>query len=160
MENIRGYLLSVVAVCMLCALGMEMLPHGRGKGTLRLIGGLMVLLVILKPIPGINIGDLSALLETMDPHIDRAQVEQQAADELCKHIKETAESYIETEAKGLGASIQAEVTLTRETYPVPCAVRIVGTLTAEQKKRLSSYLEQELGVEKKEQEWDLYGTVE
>ena len=70
----------------------------------------------------------------------------------------TAINYLtENEAKSLGGTLQAEVTVSDGDYPVPVSVILIGSMPPEDAKTVSEYIETALGIPADRQEWRLYG---
>lgn len=162
MGTVRGYLISLVAVCMIAVLA-SVLVHGSPINKfVRLIGGILVLLVAVSPLLSVDAERLSERLQEICAanSFDASVVVKNSDAVLAKHIKQTTETYIENKAAELGAVIQAEVTLTNDAYPVPNKVTIIGTLTVGQIESLTAYLTDSLGIAPEHQEWKLYGTGE
>ena len=162
METIRGYLISLVAVCMIAVLASVLLHGSPINKFVRLIGGIRVLLVAVSPLLTVNTERLSERLEEIcgSYAFDTDSVAEERRSFLSEHIMQTTETYIENKAAELGAANQAEVTLTNDEYPVPNKVKIIGTLTVEQIESLAAYLTDSLGIAPENQEWKLYGTSE
>ena len=159
MSGIREYLIAVVAVCMICVLALQMVQKESMRKIIRFVGGILILLVVATPLLSFKAEDLSRLLEEAGGQldIDPQQISQTAEEALAQHIKKTTETYIEEKALELGATVQAEVVLTQEEYPVPYAVTIVGTVNISQQEELSLYMSRDLGIDFQQQEWKLYG---
>lgn len=155
----REYLLGVVAACMICVLAMQMVRGGSTRRLIRFAGGLLILLVVAQPLLKLSSQNLSHYLEELEEiwGADTASLEEDSQQALARHVKQTTQRYIEQKATELGATIQAEVTLTQEEYPTPWSVRLTGSATSEQCKELSLYLSRDLGIDAQRQEWNLYG---
>lgn len=159
METISRYILSVVAVCMLGVLAVQMVRQERMKKILRFLSGLLILSVALPPLMSFDGRELSELMEQAEQELalEMPDFAQQRQDALGEHIKNTAERYIEEKAAALGALVQAEVRLSCEEYPKVQSVILVGTASPTQYQELSDYLSRELGLPPERQEWRLYG---
>ena len=64
MDGVRGWLLSVIAACLLCALADALMPQGPVKKVGRLVCGLVLLCVMLSPLPGLRLEEGQAWLES------------------------------------------------------------------------------------------------
>ncbi|MBQ3355782.1 MAG: stage III sporulation protein AF [Oscillospiraceae bacterium] len=159
MEAVRSYLLSVVAVCMITVVANGMIQKTSLKRIVRLIGGVLVLLVAIRPLLSLDMGKISSYLEEIDAGyaLDTGSIRTTQDELLRQQVKETAEKYIENEAKALGGLLQAEITLSDGEYPVPVSVKLIGTLTPEQLQTVSAYIEAALNIPADRQEWRLYG---
>lgn len=155
MEGIRTYLLSVVAVCMLSVLCLQLVKQAQIKKVLRFVTGLLVLLIVVSPLVSLDEEQLRSITEKMDLSVgvDRDSLSQEVSEQLAQHVQSTAEAYIEEQAAQQGAVIQARVTVTQEQYPVPYSVVMIGTITPEQKEALTQYLSLSLGIPYERQEW-------
>ncbi len=159
MNGIRGYLVAVVAVCMICVLALQMVQKESMRKLVRFVGGMLILLVVATPLLSFDMEDLAGFLEDASSRldIDTSMIGETAENALAEHIKKTTETYIEQKANELGATVQAKVVLTEEEYPVPYSVEIIGSLTPAQQKELSLYMSRDLGIDVLRQEWTLYG---
>lgn len=155
----RGYLTSVVAVCMIGVIARQMVQKESVRKILHFVSGLLILLVVITPLLSLREKELLTILEEAGEQlqVDTEDMEEDARRALEQHIKTTAEEYIERKAKELGGLVQARVTLTQEEYPVPKSARIIGSLTPKQQLALSAYMSGEMGIEMERQEWELYG---
>lgn len=159
MEAIRSYLLSVVAVCMITVVAGVLIQKSSLQKIVRLLGGILVLLVAIRPLLSLNTDKISAYLQEWNAsyHFDDDGVKARQNELMRLQVKQSAEQYIENEAKALGGTVQAEVSLSDDEYPVPVSVTLIGTLTPEQVTALSAYLETALNLPAERQEWRLYG---
>ena len=160
MEGIKGYLVAIVAACMLTVVASVLVQKSPLRKIVRLIGGILILLVAVTPLLRLDMSQIVEYLQGSEYSFDTSAVEQTWQSQLSEHIKQTTETYIENEAGRLGATVQATVTLTEEEYPVPCHAVLIGTVDADQMEALSEYMETSLGIPRTEQEWRLYGTGE
>lgn len=152
MEELRTYLIAIVAVCMLAAVAAAMVKNPAIARIVRFVGGILIALTVITPLLSMDFSAISADL-SLDAEFDTREVEEKMHAQLSANIKRTTEAYIEAKAAELGAAVQATVTLTDETYPQPASVTIVGTLDAEQLLALSLYLSDALGIPEGKQEW-------
>lgn len=160
MEEIKSYLVAIVAACMVTVVASVLVQKSPLRKIVRLIGGILILLVAITPLLRLDMSQIVDYLQGSEYSFDTSAVEQTWQSQLSEHIKQTTETYIENEAERLGATVQATVTLTEEEYPVPCHAVLIGTVDADQMETLSEYMETSLGIPRTEQEWKLYGTGE
>ena len=160
MEGIKGYLVAIVAACMLTVVASVLVQKSPLRKIARLIGGILILLVAVTPLLRLDMSQIVEYLQGSEYSFDTSAVEQTWQSQLSEHIKQATETYIENEADRLGATVQTKVTLTEEEYPVPCHAVLIGTVDADQLEALSEYMETSLGIARTEQEWKLYGTGE
>lgn len=155
MEQIRTYILSVIAVCMLSVVCLNLAKLPRIKAVLRFVTGLLVLLVAASALLDLDekrFGQIADALE-IPLQLDQADLEQDVQSKLASHVVDTAEAYIERYASEHGATIQAKVSITQEQYPVPYSVTLIGIVTPEQKAELAQYLYHSLNIPYERQVW-------
>lgn len=162
MEAVRSYLVAIVAACMISVLASVLMRGSPLHKVVQLVGGILILLVAVSPLLSLDTEQLATRLEEFCASVepDTAGMRQDVQSELARHIKQTCETYIEEKAAELGATVQAEVTLTQEEFPVPCGVTILGTLSPEQITALTDYLTNSLNIPSEQQEWKLYGKLD
>lgn len=159
MEAVRTYLISVVAVCMITVIAGVLIQKGTLQKIVRLIGGVLVLLVAIRPLLTLDMEQISAYLAEISTEyrFDTGGIKETQNELLRRQVKQTAEARIEQEAKEAGGLLQAEITLSDGEYPVPYSVTLIGTLTPEQVQTVSAYIETALNIPANRQEWRLYG---
>ena len=160
MGGIKGYLVAIVAACMLTVVASVLVQKSPLKKIVRLIGGILILLVAVTPLLRLDLTQIVDILQNGEYSFDTSDMEQKRQALLEDHIKQTTEAYIENEAARLGATVQAKVTLTEEEYPVPYHAILIGSVDTGQMNALTAYMETCLGIARTEQEWRLYGTGE
>ena len=159
MESIQSYLVSIVAVCMITVLATVLVRNNHLQRIVRFIGGILILLVVASPLLKLNLEELAGELQQAEGGFsyDTDSIASRSHEMLTALIKQNTESYIEDKAASFGATVQAEVTVSDDEYPVPAFVTIIGTLTPEQTTELRNYLRDALGISEERQEWKLYG---
>lgn len=158
MSSIRGYLISLIAACMISVVASALIKQERIQTIVRFLGGMLIVLVAFAPLLSVNMDELtqSILHFSGEYALDTDAIENDTYQLLRKHIKETTQTYIEAKAKELGASVRAEVTLNDEEYPAPIAAQIEGRLSASQLQALSEYMRDALGIPVQAQNWRQY----
>ena len=156
MEALRGYLIAIVAACMLAAVAAAMVKNPALSRVVRFVSGVLIALVVVTPLLSL---DPSALTQALSEIAGGERAQTQSMEEkyhaqLSAHIKRTTEAYIEAKAAELGAAVQARVTLSDEDYPQPVSARIIGTLDVEQTLALSAYMRDALGIAEGRQTWE------
>lgn len=159
MEAVRNYLISVVAVCMISVPPVVMVKNPTMNRIVRLAGGVLILLVALRPLLGLDMKDVSGKLEGIleEYQLDTSFLRQ---NQMGDYVKNAAEDYIEGQAREMGGEIQAEVQVSQDELPVPVHVKLIGTMRVEQMEKLGAMLSEDLNIPPEEQEWRLYGTGE
>ena len=158
MEAVRGYLVAVVAVCMITVLASALIRDSKMQRVVRFVGGILILLVAAKPLLSLDMQELAASLQKAEfgTAFDAETVTDQNRKMLAELIKENTETYIEDKAAALGATVQAGVTVSDVDPPIPKEVTVIGTLNIEQQQRLQEYISDMLGIAPEYQEWKLY----
>ena len=159
MDGIKTYLISVVAVCMITVIADVLIQKSGLKRIVRLLGGLLVLMVAIRPLLSLDMSRISTYLLEVNSNyrFDTANIKSTQQELLRQQVRQSAEKYIEDEAKSLGATLQAEVTLSDGEYPVPVSVILIGTLSPEQAQTVGAYIAAALDIPAERQEWRLYG---
>lgn len=150
-EAMGRWMTSVAAAAFLVALSQSLIPEGTVRKIAGFAGGLILLLVMLKPFPGIDIGGLELGYEDYAGEISRRQEELKAqSDEtLGALIAEKTEAYILDKAAALGVDCTVRV-LTEpgeDGTPIPAGAELTG----EKSDALGDYMERELGIPKERQ---------
>ena len=118
--------------------------------------GALLLIALLGPL-------LSAREIDLDQYLQQFRMDEDLIDEAIRDgqtqtgalIKQQTAEYILQRAGALGADVRAEVTLAAlsEHYQYPYVVTLTGRWTQEQRRELSAYLSQTLGIPPERQTW-------
>lgn len=152
MTILRSWLLGVVACALLVSACEQLTDGGTMKKIVRFVGGMLLMLALLRPLLRIDLTDLAVNADAYREAV--AQLEEelgaQRQRELSARIAAQTGAYIEDKAASLGASIRAVVTTEeRGGVPLPASVTLYGEENAE----ISAYIERELGIAKEDQLW-------
>ena len=142
MTILRSWLLGVVACALLVSACEQLTDGGTMKKIVRFVGGMLLMLALLRPLLRIDLTDLAVNAG--------AYREAVAQLEVSARIAAQTGAYIEDKAASLGASIRAVVT-TEERGGVPLPVSV--TLYGEENAEIGAYIERELGIAKEDQLW-------
>ena len=153
MEGLRQYAISVVSVAILCSILTRIAPQNSEKNLMRLISGLILTIVVIRPVSQI---ELPSMKEISIPKDAAAYVAVEEGKELAEEsmndiIKRTCEAYILNKATAIGADVQVSVSVNAQ--HIPFAARITGDVTPEIRKQLAQTLETDLGITKENQSW-------
>ena len=152
MDGIRHWLLGVLAAAMALSLLYALLPKGAVRGAARATGGLILLLVVLGPLAGLELSDLTLRYQDLSRDMER-QAEayrQEGQAQLELGIRQRTAAYISEKAAQLGLSCHPRVKVTwRGGVPYPGSV----TLDMAENRALSAILEEDLGIPPSEQHW-------
>ena len=149
-EGVRSWLLSVIAVCLLCALADALMPRGPVKKAGRLVCGLVLLCAMLAPLPGLQLETGQAWLEDYFAGLEQQKQNlKETADAGTKGIiEEQYSAYIVDKAKELDLVCQVRVTCRTDAdgLTVPDGVEVAGRFSDEEQSRLTRIIEEELLV--------------
>lgn len=150
MELLRHWLIGITCAAMIVALADSLTPAGTVKKIGRLVGGLVLLLAVVKPVLGLDFRALAAdaanwqAVDAYGEDLDKTNLE------LMKSIiGERTGAYILDKAEELGACCDA-VAVTCEVgegdMPYPAAVTVHGSLTEAQRRALTRQIEADLAI--------------
>lgn len=153
MDSFREYVLAVVASAMICAVISNLFQNSSLKELVRLLGGLMLTLTVIKPITDI---DFSALSQWELPYMQdaayyRKQGEVQADEAISERIKAETEAYILAEAERMKAKIQVEIMLNEDCIPYKADLR--GNISPVVRQHMQTFLETTFAIAKENQIW-------
>lgn len=147
MSWFRTYLMGVVSAAMVVALAQALTPEGAVKKIGRLVGGIVLLLAVMKPLIGLSADEKT--VPVADWLAPPTQAEEEGEQAVLKEliVQRTAE-YIEDKGHALGVDCTARVTVTEGEggWPQPWSVEIVGSWTGEGKTALAKTIEEELAI--------------
>lgn len=156
MEDIRAYILSVVASAVIC--GSLQTLFGKKGGTATLISalcGIFMAFVLITPLRELDFsvyGDyFSGFMEEAEAVVQEG--ENDALQEQRTFIKKETEAYILDKAVSLGADISVSVTVSDSAPLTPIKITIKGAVAPYVKKVLKSYLKEHFGIPEEAQIW-------
>ena len=153
MGALREWLTSLVAVSMLLSVAQTLVPEGSIRKITSFTGGLILLVVLLRPLLGADLSRLDLHLEDYERAIGQRQEELASAGEaeLAGIIEERTAAYISDKADtlGLAVKVQVETKLAGDGVPVPWRAEIWGPRSP----ALATYMEEELGIPGERQVW-------
>lgn len=157
MGGLRDYLIGVISAAMICTVVMRLVRNYDTLGKIaKLMCGIFITYTVLSPLPAFDLSDLSGIASRYTAEAQEAADEgvQISQDALRQSIKERTEAYILDKAKSLEADLRVEVELSKDEIPVPKTVSIFGKTSPYAKKKLSSMIAEEIGVEMENQKWN------
>lgn len=159
MDMFKFWLLSVTGMALMIAAADGICPEGAAKRAVRLIGGLVLLIVVLKPLMGEveNVGKTDLLAEYKSMATETAAQAGEERDKLIEElIAENTAAYIVDKAAKSGVECQAQVCCERgaDGLPIPAEVRISGRISQQQQEELSRIIEEDLGIGKEYQSFE------
>ena len=152
MGALREWLTSVVAVTLLLSVVQTLLPEGSVRKAASFTGGLVLLLALLRPALGADLGrirlDTGAYAQALEE--SREALSAAGEDQLAAGIAERTQAYISDKADALGLRVTVRVeTRTEGGVPLPWAAEITGPWSGE----LAAYMEEALGIPRERQVW-------
>lgn len=156
METIGRYIVSVSTAAILCGILKSILPSkGISAAVLRLIAGIFLTFVAIRPLTRVELDALPAISGwyVSEGKTASALGEDLAKESMADIIKSQTEAYILDKAQGLQLKIKVEIILSSDDPPIPVAVTISGTISPYAKRQLETILEQDLGIPKENQLW-------
>ena len=153
MGALRAWLTSLVAVSMLLSVARTLVPEGSIRKISSFTGGLILLVVLLRPLLGADLSRLDLHLEDYERAIGQRQEELASAGEaeLAGIIEERTAAYISDKADtlGLAVKVQVETKPAGDGVPVPWRAELWGPRSP----ALATYMEEELGIPGERQVW-------
>lgn len=151
MGAVKEWLTAIVVVSLLLSVLQQLMGEGTVRKVGSFIGGLVLLVTMLRPLPGL---ELELTFSDWEQEISAAEEALQAAnqEELAGLIESRTAAYISEQAEKLGAQVEAAVKVEAgpEGIPVPAEVRLTGVRSAE----LERWIERELGIPAERQVWN------
>lgn len=154
MITLGSYILSVTAAAILCSVMIKLVGKGSHRTILKLMCGIVMTSVILKPILSFTPINLSRYLIQLDADAAYAVETGQLYSEsqVRQRISQKLESYILDKAGELGMEITVELMLDDQ-QPIPSSVTITGTISPYAKSTMTQILTEELGIPIEGQIW-------
>lgn len=152
MTAIRSWLLGMIGAAMVLSVLYGLLPKGSVRSVAKMTGGLILMLVLLRPILGENWEELMWRYQTYEAAIDDEIENYQAENEkkLAQLIQERTAAYISDKAVALGLRCEVKVdTVLRQGIPCPDTV----TLNIPRNEKLAQIIAQEMGIAEEKQRW-------
>ena len=145
----RGWLLSILAAALLLSVLQAAMP----KGTVRQVGGLaaglVLILVILRPVfeltPDWLTASVEAQYQSASAYADDLEVTNESY--LESIMSQRSAEYIVSQAAALGYTVEAQVDCTwSDGYPVPACATVRGTIDPSARTQLDACIRTDLGI--------------
>lgn len=150
MAGVRGWLLSVLAASLICALADGLMPRGAVKRVGRLVCGLVLLTAVLSPVVQLDLGGAGRWTEDYFAQLElqEQELKEQVDVGMKAVIEQRCAAYIVDKAaqRGLECTVRVECRTEEEGLYVPDRGEIRGALTQEDRTELSRILEEDLGI--------------
>ena len=149
MDQLRTWLLGVVFAAFATGLANELAPKGREKALIRMVGGVLMVLTLLRPLGAIEWSEISVRVGSFSQQAEIYRAQQENA--LSSIIAERLETYIWDKATELGivCAVRVEMSCGESGIPVAQTVEI----SAAHDPVLSDWLEEVVGIPAKQQIW-------
>lgn len=159
MEVLRSWIIGICAGALICGIVQAISPKSGSGSAVRLACGFMTVALLIGPLKDFDFEEYALRLGEI-----RAAGGQYAsaaisggAEQIRTVIERECEAYILDKAAELGienaaAAVSAKIT-DGGAYPYPYSVELGGEADGEQRNRLSSFIEGELGVPAVRQYW-------
>lgn len=155
MGAVRGWLLAVIAVSLLCAVAEALMPSGAVKRVGRLVCGLVLVGAILSPAARLDVDGGRRWLERylFSVQAREAELEHEVNGQMKIIIEQEYAAYIVDKAAELGWTCTARVTCERseEGLYLPVRTEVTGLQTAGVPAQLVQSIAEDLGVPKEAQ---------
>lgn len=149
---LRGWLMSVIAASLVLSLLNSLLPEGTVRTVARMTGGLILLLVLLRPLTNLDLSELNLSYGDCTQRINEqiSGYQQENEVQMRTLIEEKTGAYIQDKAKQLGLACFLAVTAEeKDGIVTPVSV----TLDIARNQALSDYMTSELGISSENQHW-------
>ena len=148
------WLTAVVLVSLLLSAVQSLIPEGSLKRIASFTAGLILLLVLLRPLE--SLGKREGFTLDLDGYAEeiqrrRKELEAEENTSLAEGIASRTAAYIWDKAASLGLSVtvRVETAIGEEGIPLPWSAEVTGPWSAE----LAAYMERELGIPEERQVW-------
>lgn len=151
-EILRGWLLGLVAAALILTVLRALVPKGSIRSVARVTAGLVLLLVLLRPLAGLGGGSLRVRYDELEREITARIEDYQTLheNELESIIADSTAAYISEQAAHLGLTCRAEVRCeVRDGTPQPASAVMDIPYDA----RLAAAIADDLGIPAEKQSW-------
>lgn len=151
-EILRGWLLGLVAAALILTVLRALMPKGSIRPVARVTAGLVLLLVLLRPLAGLGGGSLCVRYDELEREITARIEDYQALheNELESIIADSTAAYISEQAAHLGLTCRAEVRCeVRDGTPQPASAAMDIPYDAQ----LAAAIADDLGIPAEKQSW-------
>ena len=142
-----------------CGVVLLLIPEGAEKRASRLTCALMLTILMIAPLRRLDPQKLTGLLtmKRMETAGFTEDADELSMELYTRIIREEIEEYIWDAARKLGIGELGIRLRLKETGGLPCpwSIDLTGTVTEEQKEKLSLLLEGELGIPRQRQMWSV-----
>ena len=151
-ETLRTWLLGIIAAGMIVGILYALLPRGRKKAVAHTVGGMALLLVIVRPLLGLDLTELALRYEDYRQQIQALTEEYRRSGdaEFAALIADKTAAYIASKGEDMGIPCTVQVTTEqREGVPYPAT----ATLDVPREEALSAWISETLDIDRAHQFW-------
>lgn len=155
MEEIRQYLLSLIAAAIVCSIIRDLVESkSKIKGITNMICGVFLAITAISPWMDVRIPDVHTALDSyIEEAKDAAQIGGEGAtQQMAEIIKQEVETYILDKARAYGMDLEMNVYLDAQTC-VPQSVEITGDVLPYNKTLLGNYVSQTFDIPEESIKW-------
>ncbi|MBR5533463.1 MAG: hypothetical protein IKU62_01280 [Ruminiclostridium sp.] len=156
MELLRTWVLGVTAASLVIAVAQALMPQGTVKKVGKFTGGLILVLVLLRPLTGLDYQDLYGRVSALPAGaISQEDLAEQGNLHLEEGIEGELAAYIAEKGDALGCPCKVQVDCLPDEagVPIPTRVTITGIFTPEQQESLGDMITQDLGITPENQQY-------
>lgn len=156
MDDIRSYLLSVIAASVICSVALNLIDKKSAHyAVIKLLTGVFLSITVIAPLTGIEFTDLSAYFENVALEGERISKQgiETATDFAVSSISEQLEAYILDKAYSLGVDAEVEVELSEDESLSLSAVKVSGAISPYAKSKLQQIICDDLGLSEDQLIW-------
>ena len=150
---VKEWIVQSIAAMLLVSVIQQLIPEGTIRKITAFLGGLILLIVMLQPIPKIKELDLESKFETLQQEFEKEKedFEEINRERLAVEIERQVSEKIEQKAEAYGKTITVyvETEENAEKIPVPSCVEIEG----EYQQELAAWIEAEWKIPSHQQKW-------
>ena len=149
MGQLRTWLLGVVFTAFATGLANELVPKGRERALVRMVGGALMVLALLCPLGAIEWETVSVPAMNFSDQAETYREEQKNA--LSDIIAERLEAYIWDKATELGIACSVHILMSCDESAIPTAETV--EVRAQYDPVLAAWLEEVVGIPAEKQIW-------
>lgn len=150
MGAVRGWLLAVISVSLLCAVAEALMAPGPVRRVGRLVCGLALVGAVLSPLGGLDVESGQRWLEDWLSSVRcrETELEETVNSQMKVIIEQKCAAYIVDKAAELGWTCRARVECepSEEGLYLPCRAEVTGLPNREARGRLAQIISEDLGV--------------
>ena len=155
MGAVRGWLLAVISVSLLCAAADALMPRGTVKRVGKLVCGLVLIGTIVSPFASLDVGAGQRWLDgcLASARDRKSELEEAVNTQMKGIIEQECAAYIVDKAAelGLDCTARVECRLSDDGLYLPVRTEVAGPMTADVQGMLRRIISENLGVPDTEQ---------